>query len=95
MANSVNNTSRYAAHSFNGAPQPSLSPESGIYRALWSFEARAEDELSFSEGDLFKVIDSTGEWWTARRIDRNGCTLATGIVPHNYLASGEADDAQP
>lgn len=85
--------SRYTSHTLNG--QPNLSPESGIYRALWSFEARAEDELSFMEGDLFKVLDPNGEWWKARKIDKNGRTLATGIVPHNYLVSGETDDAQP
>lgn len=88
-------TSRYASHSFNGSIQPNLSPESSIYRALWSFEAREEAELSFRNGDLFKIINRNGDWWTARKIDRNGRTLATGIVPYNYLASGEADDAQP
>lgn len=88
-------TSRYASHSFNGSTQPNLSSESSIYRALWSFQARAQDELSFRDGDLFKVISRNGEWWTARKIDRNGRTLATGIVPYNYLVSGETDDAQP
>ncbi|XP_041952860.1 protein-tyrosine kinase 6b [Alosa sapidissima] len=93
--NPMTSTSRYTSHSFNGVSRPSHGPESGIYRALWSFEARAEDELSFNGGDLFKVINRKGEWWTAQKIDRNGRTLATGIVPYNYLASGETDDAQP
>uniref|UniRef100_A0A667YRR0 Tyrosine-protein kinase n=1 Tax=Myripristis murdjan TaxID=586833 RepID=A0A667YRR0_9TELE len=85
-------------------PQPSPPPpppgdkpvESGsIYMALWSFESRHQDELSFQEGDLFSVISRAGDWWTARRIDRNGRVLATGIVPSNYLARGESVDAQP
>ncbi|XP_030623362.1 protein-tyrosine kinase 6b [Chanos chanos] len=66
-----------------------------IYRALWSFEARAEEELSFEAGDLFNVINSTGEWWTARKIDRNGCTLATGFVPYNYLEREESESGEP
>ncbi|KAM4610211.1 protein-tyrosine kinase 6b [Polymixia lowei] len=66
-----------------------------IYTALWSFEARHQDELSFQEGDLFNVISRSGDWWTARKIDHNGRVLDTGIVPNNYLARGESVDAQP
>ncbi|XP_036844874.1 protein-tyrosine kinase 6 [Oncorhynchus mykiss] len=74
------------------APQPT---ESAIYMALWRFEAREKDELSFQEGDLFNVISRSGDWWTARKIDRNGRVLAKGIVPNNYLARGESVNAQP
>lgn len=78
-------------------PPPGDKPvESGsIYMALWSFESRHPDELSFQEGDLFSVIGRAGDWWTARKIDRNGRVLAKGIVPSNYLARGESVDAQP
>ncbi|KAM3872255.1 protein-tyrosine kinase 6b [Diretmus argenteus] len=69
--------------------------ESCIYTALWSYESRHQEELSFLEGDLFSVISRTGDWWTARKIDRNGRVLATGVVPNNYLARGESVDAQP
>ncbi|KAK6308591.1 hypothetical protein J4Q44_G00218620 [Coregonus suidteri] len=54
-----------------------------------------KEELSFQEGDLFNVISRSGDWWTARKIDRNGRVLATGIVPNNYLARGESVNAQP
>ncbi|KAK5863959.1 hypothetical protein PBY51_000940 [Eleginops maclovinus] len=71
-------------------------PESGcIYRALWSFESRHPDELSFTEGDLFSVITRTGDWWTARRIDKNGRVLDTGVVPQNYLDRAESLQTQP
>ncbi|XP_059189268.1 protein-tyrosine kinase 6b [Centropristis striata] len=71
-------------------------PESGsIYTALWSFEARHADELSFQEGDLFSVISRSGDWWTARRIDTNGRVLDTGIVPKNYLSRAESLEMQP
>lgn len=70
--------------------------ESGcIYTALWSFEARHPEELSFKEGDLFSVINRNGDWWTARRIDKNGRVLDTGIVPQNYLTRAEPLQTQP
>ncbi|KAJ8370708.1 hypothetical protein SKAU_G00107360 [Synaphobranchus kaupii] len=69
--------------------------ESTIYTAMWAFEARADQELSFQEGDLFNIIDRSGDWWTARKVDRHGRMLATGVVPYNYLARGESVAAQP
>ncbi|XP_030641058.1 protein-tyrosine kinase 6 [Chanos chanos] len=80
-------------------PQSSSETDNStvIYKALWSFEARAEDELSFKKGDQFKILERspTGDWWKAERIDRNGEAKATGFVPHNYLARQEAVDSQP
>ncbi|XP_044066128.1 protein-tyrosine kinase 6b [Siniperca chuatsi] len=77
------------------APQESVTESGSIYTAVWSFEARHQDELSFQEGDLFSVVSRTGDWWTARRLDKNGCVLSTGIVPHNYLARAESLKMQP
>ncbi|XP_032356290.1 protein-tyrosine kinase 6b [Etheostoma spectabile] len=78
------------------ASSPPASLESGsMYTALWSFQSRHEDELSFNEGDLFSVISRSGDWWTARKIDKNGCVLDTGIVPKNYLDRAESLRIQP
>ncbi|XP_068197841.1 protein-tyrosine kinase 6b [Antennarius striatus] len=68
---------------------------SSVFTALWSFDSRQEDELSFTEGDLFSVINRNGTWWSARRIDRNGRVLDTGVVPSNYLARAETLEMQP
>ncbi|KAJ8017249.1 hypothetical protein DPEC_G00015840 [Dallia pectoralis] len=76
-------------------PNASQSSDSSIYTAMWGFEAREKKELTFQVGDLFNVISRSGDWWTARKIDKNGRVLATGIVPFNYLARGESIDAQP
>ncbi|XP_068452773.1 protein-tyrosine kinase 6-like [Clinocottus analis] len=76
-------------------PPPDAGPEKGaVYRALWSFESRHPDELSFLEGDLFSVISPSGDWWTARKIEKNGRVLDTGIVPRNYLDRAESLQAQ-
>lgn len=75
---------------------PGSVPESGsIYTAMWAFEGRHQDELSFQEGDLFSVISRSGDWWTARRIAKNGRVLDTGVVPRNYLARAESVEMQP
>lgn len=68
---------------------------SSVYTALWGFESRHPDELSFQEGDLFSVGSRAGEWWTARRIDGNGRVLDSGIVPSNYLVRAEPLHTQP
>ena len=80
---------RYALH-----PRKPIA-DSAIYTAMWPFEARADRELSFQEGDLFNITDRTGDWWTARKVDRNGRILATGIVPYNYLARRGSTEATP
>ncbi|KAF7642852.1 hypothetical protein LDENG_00249710 [Lucifuga dentata] len=66
-----------------------------IYVALYPFEGQQQGELSFQEGDLFNVIDRSGDWWPARKIDGNGRVLDTGLVPSNYLARGESVETQP
>lgn len=77
-------------------PSQERVPESGsIYTAIWAFDSRHTDELSFRVGDLFSVIGRNGDWWTARRIDANGRVLDTGIVPSNYLARAESLEMQP
>lgn len=81
-------------------PSPAQLQERGsesgsVYTALWAFESRHPDELSFQEGDLFSVTSRSGDWWTARRIDKNGRVLDSGIVPSNYLARAESLEMQP
>ncbi|XP_048877818.1 tyrosine-protein kinase SRK3-like [Brienomyrus brachyistius] len=74
---------------------PGCAKKSDVYKALWAFEAREKQELSFCEGDLFTIIDNSGGWWTVEKIGRHGETVATGIVPYNYLAREKTLEAQP
>ncbi|AWP10011.1 putative protein-tyrosine kinase 6 [Scophthalmus maximus] len=95
----------WAADAHSGAlgPEAAAAPRAGpfmviygsIYTAVWQFAARHEDELSFQEGDRFSVVSRSGDWWTARRIDKNGRVLDTGIVPNNYLVRAESLQTQP
>ncbi|XP_034445706.1 protein-tyrosine kinase 6b [Hippoglossus hippoglossus] len=77
------------------APQETGSDSSSLYTAVWPFEARHEDELSFLGGDLFRVTSRSGDWWTARKMDPNGRVLESGIVPNNYLVRAESLKLQP
>ncbi|XP_051950731.1 protein-tyrosine kinase 6 [Xyrauchen texanus] len=80
---------------------PNLSPhvpdgDSGeIYTALWPFKSRAENELSFQEGELFRIHERAGDWSKAIKLDTNGKVTAEGFVPHNYLARRETAQKHP
>lgn len=76
-------------------PQPVASEGSAVYAALWAFEARDTDELSFDAGDRFLIVKRAGDWWTASKLDASGRVLATGIVPHNYLERAQSVTSQP
>ncbi|KAI4892934.1 hypothetical protein NFI96_014186 [Prochilodus magdalenae] len=77
-------------------PTADPAEEGDVYTALWGFDARADEELSFKSGDMFRIVSRSGDWWTANKIDRLGRVLDTGIVPYNYLErTGEAVDSQP
>lgn len=71
------------------------SGESAVYVALWAFDAREPDELSFHAGDQFCVVRRTGDWWTAAKLDPSGRVLATGVVPYNFLERAESVTPQP
>ncbi|XP_043102415.1 protein-tyrosine kinase 6 isoform X2 [Puntigrus tetrazona] len=78
------------------APNPPSSEASGeIYTALWSFRARADEELSFQEGEQFRICERQGDWWTAVKLDTNGRVTDKGVVPQNYLARRKTVKEQP
>ncbi|PVD35760.1 hypothetical protein C0Q70_02723 [Pomacea canaliculata] len=53
-----------------------------MLRALYDYESRMNDDLSFRQGDLMELVnDNDGTWWLARHA--NG---QEGYVPHNYVA---------
>lgn len=66
-----------------------------IYKAMWHFQARAEEELSFQPGELFRICERSGAWWKAVKLSENGTVKAEGYVPHNYLARRETVKEQP
>lgn len=69
--------------------------DSEIYTALWPFQARADEELSFQDGEQFRIYKREGDWWTAFKLDGNGKVTAKGVVPQNYLARRQTVKEQP
>ena len=58
-------------------------------RALWDWQARSAQELSFSKGDILLLIAKTqGEWWTAASqhdLENFSHSSKVGWVPANYF----------
>jgi len=53
-------------------------------RATFPYKATAEDELSFNEGDLLYILESSdNSWWRAR------CKGKEGLVPSNFMQSDQ------
>ncbi|XP_052451089.1 protein-tyrosine kinase 6 [Carassius gibelio] len=75
-------------------PPPARKTVTALYTALWDFEARDFQELSFKAGDMLEVVSSSGDWWSAKKIASHG-RVATGFVPFNYLARVESVESQP
>ncbi|XP_076440816.1 tyrosine-protein kinase Src42A-like isoform X2 [Babylonia areolata] len=55
-----------------------------IFVALYDYDARTAEDLSFRKGELLEIINDTqGDWWYAR----SKTTKAEGYIPSNYVAS--------
>uniref|UniRef100_A0A3P8WNA0 Tyrosine-protein kinase n=1 Tax=Cynoglossus semilaevis TaxID=244447 RepID=A0A3P8WNA0_CYNSE len=62
-----------------------------LFVALYDYEARTEDDLSFGKGEKFQIINSTeGDWWDARSLT-TGCS---GYIPSNYVAPVDSIQAE-
>lgn len=63
-----------------------------IFVALYDYEARTEEDLSFKKGEkLIVVNDTQGEWWYARSMT----TKQKGYIPSNYVAKLSSMEAEP
>uniref|UniRef100_A0A671V189 Tyrosine-protein kinase n=1 Tax=Sparus aurata TaxID=8175 RepID=A0A671V189_SPAAU len=62
-----------------------------FFVALYDYEARTSDDLSFTKGDRFQIINNTeGDWWEARSIN----TGQKGYIPSNYVAPADSIQAE-
>ncbi|XP_013406798.1 tyrosine-protein kinase SRK2-like isoform X2 [Lingula anatina] len=66
---------------------PKTKPGAYIVKALYDYEARTEDDLSFHKGDKMEVIgDSENmDWWLARHL----VTGEEGYIPSNYITKDD------
>merc|ERR1719481_668650 len=68
-------------------PKPVPKPRNvKVMRAIYTYRAEEEDELSFSEGDILYILDQQDtDWWRAR------CKGKEGLVPVNHLETAVSD----
>ncbi|EDV23404.1 uncharacterized protein TRIADDRAFT_57998 [Trichoplax adhaerens] len=77
--------------------QEKLKPEEPktIVIALYDYEARTKDDLSFKAGDQMEVATKTAQsnqdWWSARSIR----TKNIGFIPRNFVAEITSLEAKP
>ncbi|XP_061615851.1 tyrosine-protein kinase Fgr isoform X2 [Phyllopteryx taeniolatus] len=62
-----------------------------LFIALYGYDARTEDDLTFQKGEKFQIINNTeGDWWEARSLD----TGNAGYIPSNYVAPVDSIQAE-
>uniref|UniRef100_A0A0N5BRC9 Tyrosine-protein kinase n=1 Tax=Strongyloides papillosus TaxID=174720 RepID=A0A0N5BRC9_STREA len=64
-----------------------------VYIALFDYEARTDEDLSFKKNELLEILNEmqNGDWWYARSLVTN----KTGFIPSNYVAPEKSIDAEP
>jgi fyn-related kinase len=63
-----------------------------IFVALYDYDARTDEDLSFRKGELLEIINDTqGDWWYAR----SKSTKQEGYIPSNYVASVKSLESEP
>ena len=68
-------------------PPPTILPQQAerkIFIAMYDYEARTSEDLSFEKGEQLEIVNDTdgGDWWQARSISTN----AVGYIPSNFVA---------
>ncbi|XP_682778.7 protein-tyrosine kinase 6 [Danio rerio] len=89
------NTAKQTVNVPNPSRASACEPGSELYKALWSYKARGADELSFQEGEQFRICERQGEWWTALKLGRDGAVTGRGFVPNHFLARRQTVKEQP
>lgn len=79
-------------------PIPDIPPPSPVkprpcYIALYDYDARTAEDLSFKKGEILEVRpeDLGNDWWMAQSKE----TRLEGYIPSNYVAPVETLEAEP
>ncbi|XP_042301261.1 tyrosine-protein kinase FRK isoform X2 [Sceloporus undulatus] len=81
-------------------PPLPLADQICTFVALFDYQARTEEDLSFRAGDKLEVLDRSQEsWWFARLHVENGFfrpgQKREGYIPANYVAPDQSIEAEP
>ena len=61
-----------------------------IFVALYDYEARTNEDLSFQKGDFLEVKNCEFDWWMAT----SRSTRQSGYIPNNYVAEVKTLEAE-
>ena len=63
-----------------------------VFVALYDYEARTDEDLSFKKGEHMEILsDDQGDWWYAK----SKATKKEGYIPSNYVAKLKSIEAEP
>ena len=63
-----------------------------IFVALYDYDARTDEDLSFKKGEHLEIINDTqGDWWLAM----SRVSKCKGYIPSNYVAKLKSIEAEP
>ncbi|XP_038189115.1 tyrosine-protein kinase Fgr [Arvicola amphibius] len=68
-------------------------PGTGVtmFIALYDYESRTGDDLTFTKGEKFHILNNTeSDWWEARSLSSG----RTGYIPSNYVAPVDSIQAE-
>ena len=66
-------------------------PRGPIFIALFDYDQRTSEDLSFSKGEHLEIINNQdGDWWQARSLS----TMREGYIPSNYVAEYKTIQAE-
>ena len=81
-----------------GAPRQDPGAASmKTFVALYDYDARTDEDLSFKKGDLLEILNDTqGDWWYARaKSTRAAGDKMEGYIPSNYVARVKSLESEP
>lgn len=72
------------------APPP-VADGPDVFVALYDYDARTQEDLTFRKGQKLKIINnSDGDWWQAQLLGTN----QIGYIPSNYVAKASSIQAE-
>ncbi|KAH3849098.1 tyrosine-protein kinase Src42A-like isoform X2 [Dreissena polymorpha] len=80
--------------SVDGRPEAGDAPRAipKIFVALYDYDARTAEDLSFRKGEHLEIqTDTEGDWWFAKSLT----TKLEGYIPSNYVAKLKSLESEP
>ncbi|EDR48627.1 uncharacterized protein MONBRDRAFT_44220 [Monosiga brevicollis MX1] len=94
---SVNKSMSQSAPSITSAPLPPVpgqvpqDDDPNLFIALYDYEARTADDLTFQKGEKLKITNnSDGDWWQATSL----ITGKSGYIPSNFVAAVQSIESE-